>query len=136
MSQRAQRTCGIAGDHRIVVSQRLPQRRLNRFCLRRQVNQGIGDVAPDGFPLVLQQVHHQWHGRGTDPPDDFKRRHMKVFMLGSEESPQQRQRTLRALDQGGFGGGANLRVIGQQPICPVIDDGGVSGKTRLRRRQR
>ena len=83
-----------------------------------------------------QQVHQQWNGRRTDPLDDFKRHHMQVFMLRVEESSQQRQRTLRPLDQGGFGGCADLRVVGLQAIGPVMYQGRVSGKTRLRREQR
>ena len=83
-----------------------------------------------------QQVHQQRNGRRTDPLDDFKSHHMQVFMLRVEESSQQRERTPRPLDQGGFGGCADLRVVGQQAICPVTYQGGVSGKTRLRLGQR
>jgi hypothetical protein len=39
---------------------------------------------------------------------------MQVFVLRGEESFQQRERTLRTLDQGGFSGGPDLRVLGQQ----------------------
>jgi hypothetical protein len=57
-----------------------------------------------------EQVHQQRNGRRTDPPDDFKSHHVQVFMPGVEESSQQRQRTPRPFDQGGFGGCADLRV--------------------------
>ena len=83
-----------------------------------------------------KQVHQQRNGRRTDPLDDFKSHHMQVFMPRVEESSQQRQRTPRPFDQGGFGGCADLRVVGQQAICPVTYQGGVSGKTRLRLGQR
>ena len=136
LAQRAQGACGIARDHRILVSQRPSQRRLNPFCMGRQVNQFIDGAAPDGVPLMPKQVHQQRNGRRTDPLDDFKRHHMQVFMLRVEESSQQRERTPRPLDQGGFGGCADLRVVGQQAICPVTYQGGVSGKTRLRLGQR
>ena len=119
LPQSAQGTGGIARDHRILVSQCPSQRRLNPFCIGRQVNQGIGGAAPDGVPLMPKQVHQQRNGRRTDPPDDFKSHHMQVFMPRVEESSQQRQRTPRLFDQGGFGGCADLRVVGPQAICPV-----------------
>ena len=72
-----------------------------------------------------QQVHQQWNGRRADPLDDFKSHHMQVFMPRVEESSQQRQRTPRPFDQGGFGGCADLRVVGQQAICPVITRAGL-----------
>ena len=56
-AQSAQGTCGIARDHRILVSQCPSQRRLNPFCMGRQVNQFVDGVAPDGVPLMPQQVH-------------------------------------------------------------------------------
>ena len=83
-----------------------------------------------------QQVHQQRNGRRTDSLDDVKRHNMQVFMLRAEESSQQRERTPPRLDQGGFGGCADLRVVGQEAICPVTYQGGVSGKTRLRLGQR
>ena len=78
-----------------------------------------------------KQLDQQRNGRRTDLPDDFKSLLMQVFIVTGEESSQQRQRTPRPLDQGGFGGCADLRVVGQQAICPVTYQGGVSGKTRL-----
>ena len=57
LAQRAQGACGIARDRRILVSQRPPQRRLNRFCMRYQVNQFTDGASPDGDPLMPQQVH-------------------------------------------------------------------------------
>ena len=57
-------------------------------------------------------------------------------MLRAEESSQQGERTPPRLDQGSFGGCADLRVVGQEAICPVIDQRGVRGKTRLRLEQR
>jgi hypothetical protein len=52
-------------------------------------------------------------------------------VLRAEESSQQRERTAPRLDQSGFGGCADLRVGGYEATGPVIDQGGVSGKTRL-----
>ena len=57
-------------------------------------------------------------------------------MLRAEESSQQWERTPPRLDQGSFGGCADLRVFRQEAICPVTDPGGVCGKTRLRLEQR
>ena len=79
-----------------------------------------------------QQVHQQRNGRRTDPLDDLKSHSMQVFMLRAEESSQHRERTPPHLDQGGLGGCADVRVVGQQAICPVTYQGGVSGNTRLR----
>ena len=110
LAQSAQRTCGIARNFRILVSQCPSQRRLNRCGLGRQVNQGICGVAPEGGPFMPKQFNEQRHGRRTDPPDDFKRPQFQVFVVTVEESPQQWQRTPRPLDQGGFGGGPDLRV--------------------------
>src|SRR5262249_37272386 len=72
VAQSAQGACGIARNRRILVSQGPPQRRLNRFCMGRQVNQGIDGAAPDGVRLMPQQVDQQRNGGRTDPPDDFK----------------------------------------------------------------
>ncbi len=44
--------------------------------------------------------------------DDFKSLQMQVFIATVEESSQQRQRTPRPLDQGGFGVRPDLRVVG------------------------
>ena len=41
------------------------------------------------------------------------------FIATAEESFQQRQRTPRSFDQGGFGHCPDLRVFGRQAICPV-----------------
>ena len=83
-----------------------------------------------------KELDQQRNGGRTELPDDFKRVLMEVFIVTGEESSQQRQRPLRPLDQGGFGGCADLRVVGQQAICPFTYQGGVSGKTRLGLRQR
>ena len=45
-------------------------------------------------------------------------------MVRAEESSQQRERTPPHLDQGGFGGCADLRVVGQEAICPVTTRAG------------
>ena len=58
-----------------------------------------------------KQFHEQRNGRRTDPPDDFKGLPMEVFIAAVEESSQQRQRTPRPLDQGGFGNGPDLQVL-------------------------
>ena len=83
-----------------------------------------------------KQLDQQRNRRWTDSPDDFKRALMQVFIVTGEELSQQRQRTPRALDQRGFGGGADLGVVGQQAICPVTNRGRVAGKIRLRMGQR
>jgi hypothetical protein len=54
-SQSAQSTSGIAGDPRILVAQCPSQRRLNPFCIWRQVNQGISRATPDRNALIPQQ---------------------------------------------------------------------------------
>ena len=89
-AQRAQGACGIARDRPILVSQRPPQRRLNRFYMRHQVNQFTDGALPDGGPLMPQQVHQQRNGRRIDSLDDVKRHNIQVFLLGVEESSQQR----------------------------------------------
>src|SRR5262245_66325804 len=101
-----------------------------------KVNQFIDGAAPDGGSIMPKQVHQQRNGRRTDPLDDFKGFQMQAFIATGEESSQQREGTPRPLDQGGFGGCADLRVSGQQATFPVKYQGGVSGKTRLRRKQR
>ena len=58
-----------------------------------------------------KQFHQQRNGRRTDPLDDFKSLQMQVFIATVEESSQQRQRTPRPLDQGGFGDRPDLRVL-------------------------
>ena len=85
---------------------------------------------------MLKQLEQQWNGRRTDVPDDFKRLLMQLFIVTGEESSQQRERTPSPFGQGGFGGSADLGVVGQQTICPVTDQGRISGKTRLSRGQR
>ena len=119
LAQSAQGACGIARDHRLLVSQRSSQCRLNPFRMGRQVDQVIDGAAPNGVRLMPQHVHQQRNGRRTDPPDDLKSHHMQVFMLEGEKSSQQRQRTPGSFDQSGFGGCADLRIVGQQAICPV-----------------
>ena len=57
-------------------------------------------------------------------------------MLRAEQSSQQGERTPPCLDEGGLGGGADLRVAGLEAVCPVKHQGGSSGKTRLGGRQR
>ena len=69
---------------------------------------------------MTKQFNQQRNGRRTDPPDDLKRPQMQVFIATVEESSQQRQRTPRPLDQGGFGDCPDLRVFGHQAICPVL----------------
>ena len=128
IAQRAEGTCGIASDLRILVSQCPSQRRLNRFCLGRKVDQGIDGVASDRNPPITKQVHEQRNGRRTDPPDDFQRLQMQVLIATAEELFQQGQRTIRALDQGGFSGCPDLRVAGRDAIGPVT--GGSLGKIR------
>ena len=85
---------------------------------------------------MTKQFDQQRNRGRTELPDDFKHVLMEVFIVTGEESSQQRQRPLRPLDQDGFGGCADLWVAGLQAICPVIDQRGVTGKTRRRRRQR
>ena len=53
LAQRAQGACGIAGHRRILVSQRLPQRRLDRFRMRYQIDQLTDGAPPDGGPLMM-----------------------------------------------------------------------------------
>src|SRR6185436_4635915 len=101
-----------------------------------KINQFTDRAAPDGVRLMAQQVLQQRNGRRTDPLDDLKRRNTQVFMVGVEESAQQREGTPGPLDQGGLGGCADLRVAGQQAIRPVTCQGGVSGKTSVRRKRR
>jgi len=80
---------------------------------------------------MAKQFDQQRNGRRSDLPDDFKSLLMQVFIVSGKESSQQRERPPRPLDQGGFGSCADLRVVGQQAICPVLYQGWVSGKTRL-----
>jgi hypothetical protein len=72
----------------------------------------------------FDQEGNRWR---TDLPDDFKSLLMQVFIVTSEESSQQGQRTPAALDQCGFGAGADLRVIRHHAIFPVTHKGGVAG---------
>ena len=51
--------------------------------------------------------------------DDLESLQIQAFIATVEESSQQGQRTPRPLDQGGFGGGPDLRVVGHHAICPV-----------------
>src|SRR5262249_17966140 len=67
---------------------------------------------------------------------DLKRHHVQVLVLGGEESSQQRERTLRSLDESGFGGCANLRIPGLQAIGPVTNESRARGETRWRPRRR
>src|SRR4030095_3344130 len=55
---------------------------------------------------------------------------MHVFILTVEESSQQRQRTPRPLDQGGFRARPDFRVFGHHTIFPVSHLGGVPGLIR------
>ena len=50
-----------------------------------------------------------------------KRPQIQIFIAAVEESSQQRQRTPRPFDQGGFGDCPDLRVFGHQAIRPVQD---------------
>jgi hypothetical protein len=90
LAQSAQGACSIARDHRILVSQRPSQRRLNQFCIGRQVDQGVSGKAPERDLLMPQQLDQQRNRRRTDPPDDFKSVLMQVFIVTGEESSQQR----------------------------------------------
>ena len=63
-----------------------------------------------------KQFNEQRNGRRTDPLDDFKSLQMQVFIATVEESSQQRQRTPRPLDQGGFGDRPDLRVFGHHGL--------------------
>jgi hypothetical protein len=49
---------------------------------------------------------------------------MQAFIATVEESSQQREGTPRPLDQGGFGGCADLCVLGQKATFPVKYQGG------------
>ena len=69
--------------------------------------------------LMTKQFNQQRNGRRTNPPDDLKGPQIEIFIATVEETSQQRQRTPRPLDQGGFGHGPDLRVFGHQAICPV-----------------
>ena len=119
-AQRAERTRGVARDRRILVVQRLSQRRLNPLCIRGQVNQGISGVAAEGHFLMTEQFNEQRNGRRTDPPDDLDRPPLQILIATVEELFQQRQRTSRPTDQGGFGDCPDLRVFGREAIGPVL----------------
>ena len=77
---------------------------------------------------MTKQFNEQRNGRRTDPPDDLKSPQIQIFIATVEESSQQRQRTPRPFDQGGFGDCPDLRVFGHQAICPVQHPGRVRGK--------
>src|SRR5262249_20709898 len=111
-------------------------RRLNRFCIGRQVNQGISGELSDGGSMMPKQVHKQRNGRRTDTPDDFKSLLMQVFITTVEEPSQQRPRTTSPVYQSGLGGYPNFRVVGQQAICPITHQGRIRGEGRLRRKRR
>ena len=85
---------------------------------------------------MLKQFDEQRHRRRTDLPDHFKGVLMQVFIVVGKQSFQQWQRTLRRLDQRGFGSGADLRIVGQQTIGPLGYEGGGSRKARLGRWRR
>jgi hypothetical protein len=90
LAQRPHGACGIARDHRILVSQRPSQCWLNRFRIGRQVDEGISGKAPKGDLFMPKQLDQQGNGRRTDLPDDFKRPLMQGFIVTGEESSQQR----------------------------------------------
>ena len=110
--------CGIGRHHRILVFQRLSQRRLNRLRIGSQIDEGISGEAAEGGVLMPKQLDQQRNGRRTDSPDDLESLLMQAFIVNDEESSQQWQRAPRPLDQCGFGGGADLRIVGQQAIGP------------------
>ena len=58
-----------------------------------------------------KQLDQQRNGRRADLPDDFKSLLMQAVIVTREESSQQRERTSRPFDQGGFGGCADLPVV-------------------------
>ena len=110
--------------HRMPIKSPLPGG-MNDLSLK--VN---GGVAPNGVPLMPKQVHEQWNGGRTDPPDDFKSHLMQVFMLSVEQPSQHMERTPRPLDQGSYGDRPDLRVFGHHAIFPVNHLGGVPGLIR------
>ncbi len=114
---------------RILVSQCPSQRRLNRFCIGRQVNQGISGDAPDGDLFMPKQFNQQRNGRRTDPPDDVKRLQLQVFIVDgrgvvSAKAANARPPRTRAA----CGDCPDLRVAGHQAIFPVLS--GALGKIR------
>ena len=68
---------------------------------------------------MTEQFNEQRNGRRPDPPDDLERPQIQIFLATAEELSQQRQRTPRPFDQGGFGHCPDLRVFGRQATCPV-----------------
>ena len=101
-------------DHRIPVAQGPAQRRLDRFRMGRQVDQLAHGALPDGDPPVPEQVRQQRDRRRTDALDDLEGRPVEIAVLEGEEPFQQRERTPRPPDEDGFGGRADLRVLGEQ----------------------
>src|SRR4051794_17913749 len=101
--------------------------------MRREINQFIDGAAPDRRVTMSQQLDQQRNRSRTNPLDNFEGLEMQAFIASVEESTQQRKRTSRPLDQGRFGSYPHLRVLSQQPLPPVKRQGGISGKTGLRR---
>src|SRR5262249_60538177 len=99
--------------------------------MRSKINQFTDGAAPDGAPLISQQVHQQRDGRRTDPLDDLKDFQMQVFIATADGPSQHREGTPRPLDQGGRGGGGDLLVFVKQTTFPVKYQGGVSGVIQL-----
>ena len=131
-AQRTQGPCGIASDHGVLVVQCPSQRRLDRLCIGRQVDEGISSAAADGGSPIAKQFRQHWNGRRTDPADDLERHLVQVFIQIVEEMLQQWQRTPGSFDQGGFGNRPDLRIAGRQTTCPVTHRGGARGKNRSR----
>jgi len=67
---------------------------------------------------MSKQVHNQWNRRRTDPAYDLKSLLMQIVVVTAEESSQQRHRTRALLDECGFSGRTDLRVVGHHAICP------------------
>ena len=135
LAQGAQGTRGIARDKRIRVAQCPSQRRLYPFGIGCQVDQDIDGASPDGGSIIPKHVRQHRNGRRTDTADDFRSLQMQVSIATVQESSQQGQRTPCPLDQGGFGGCPNLRVVGHHAICPVKRQGRIPGKIRLCRKR-
>ena len=130
LAQGAQGARGIACDLRILVLQRTSQRRLNRFRIGREVDQRIGgdggwrpDRAGAGRPAA------------ESPPDRCGGRSRNVARSRSS-SPRSRNRRssgnerAAASDEGGFGDGPHLGVLGRHAIGPVKDRRVIRGKIR------
>ena len=124
-AKRAQGTCGIARNVRIL-------------CLSARLNAGridsVWGVRSIRTSTALRRMETARHEAG--PPAaacrGLIRRMIQTFFScrsSSSISSQQRQRTPCPLDQGGFGGCPDLRVLDREPIRPVRR--GARGKIRI-----